>query len=93
MSNVTETYGQLQININTDLKLAVLIDDVKFQYNIYDIYNPASSKGGNVIVNYYGNFSRNNGLKVIYRNKSLIWSRKNMTGVTLKAATVVSVLL
>lgn len=86
LNETLEILQNLYLNINSDVKFAIRMDEM---YEIYDVYNPASYKGGRIVVNYFGNFIENN-FNVLKQSQSFYWSRKNMSKATFRVMTVVN---
>lgn len=59
-------------------------------YDIYDVYNPASYRGGSLFINKFGNFA-NGTLNILNKTpRSFYWNRKNMTKATFRMMTIVN---
>lgn len=83
--NVTLKFNKVILNIDADIYVAVKLESGNWE--IYDVYNPASEHGGLLNVTKIGTYQKNK-LK-IKTEKSKYWSRKNTTGVTFRSLIVV----
>lgn len=87
---ILQQLDEAKLNINSEIHLAICDNKETDNCTIYDVYNPASEHGGELLVKVLGYYNRNDG----YRAKALqnkYWLRRNMTGVTFKSAVVVKV--
>ncbi|KAK9883985.1 hypothetical protein WA026_004921 [Henosepilachna vigintioctopunctata] len=78
----------LNIDINSDIHLAVQDQSNSYNREIYDAYNPSRNHGGDVIIKKIGKFSTKRGY-ILEKQSDKYWRRKNMTGLTFKSAVVI----
>lgn len=92
-SDLNDTIGMINdegFGTSTDFVLAIERESESSEYILYDVYNPAKIRGGNLNVTLYGTWSEESGLDVILTTPKYK-RRANLHKMRLSIGTVVSI--
>ncbi|KAB0803669.1 hypothetical protein PPYR_00639 [Photinus pyralis] len=85
--DVIGKFENVDMFINADISVAIS-DEGKSKHTIFDVYNPAYKRGGNLVVSEVGCYTEEDGYKVQVKDIKY-YRRRNMTGTMLKSVMVV----